>query len=455
MPESTKRFAWINIWMMAFAVAGIWLVWPRPENPERFRAMEAIAPLVGVFVIGFFRVPISFYYEAGKDSRPTLDDMARLYLQAWRQLWSQRWLLWVFGAVLALILLAAFANMALQPARPTDRMEIPESEDRTNIVFSSPIVGPAVASTDGHFIPSVGGTGGGSAGVPILALALAGFLIYLSAYAKRLMDDPRYSSQAGLIRLLAAPIVLILVAAAVCTPIAWERFLTLCSASYSGQGQPQSEWMLHVTLGLGAWLVVLLLTAFLVSGVLGSLVRVKRNEAVTLDTFLRDVVRCFSPIAGFYLLLAVLSLALLLITSNPAGMNSGPAAVSLAVARVIRWLVVVLMFVPFAIVSHGLGALQGIGRGVRDWFSHGADSLSFVALGITFISIAEILKEIPSRVLYVYSNDHSYIWVLLGYVNAAILTATPILITAFMIVAVWEFYWRISRSSLRGHSVIP
>lgn len=447
MTENSKRFAWVNIWMMAFAVIGIWLVYPNWHASAWFDTIRVAVPLMIVLLVGFLNMQKSLQHESGKHRWPNLEDTALLYVQAWKELWSHRWLVRVFGAVLALILLAVLANMAMQPARPADRMGTPAGLEGIRMVFSMPIAGPAIASSIGDFLPGIGGIGAGTAGVPILALALIAFTVYLAIYSKRLIDDSECSRQAGFLRSLAAPLVMMLAAVAVGTPIAWTRFVAGFDRAGSGYGQPPSGWMLHLVLGLGSWLVVFLLTAFVVSGVLGSLARAKRNEVVTLDTFLRDVIRYSGPIAGFYLLFAVLGIVFLPLMSSPGGMSAGLANVTMALAGAIQWLTVLLMFVPSAIVLRDIGAFQGIRSGLRDWLSHWAEALSFVALGITFISVVDALKEIPSNVLRLYSNPQVFGWELLGYVNAAMLMTVRLLVTAFMMVAVWEFYWRISRSS--------
>jgi hypothetical protein len=71
--------------------------------------------------------------------------------------------------------------------------------------------------------------------------------------------------------------------------------------------------------------------------------------------------------------------------------------------------------------------------------------LPFVALGITLISVPGILCEIPTILLRSYPGE-SALRSALGYLNVGVDRAIVLLVTAVMMVAVWEFYQGIVRA---------
>ncbi|HUV04507.1 MAG TPA: hypothetical protein VMX94_05315, partial [Armatimonadota bacterium] len=102
--------------------------------------------------------------------------------------------------------------------------------------------------------------------------------------------------------------------------------------------------------------------------------------------------------------------------------------------------ILLLMFAPYAVIVRGTGAWGSIRAGFRDWISHAGDVISFVALGITFVSVLLMLRDAVWAAASVWLNKLSPLTMLTGAAGALI----SALLAAFMAVAVWEFYWRIA-----------
>lgn len=446
MEKNSKEFPWANIWMMAFAVAGIWLLLPRAHNPGTFWSIWALWPLVGIFVLGFLRMPAGLYYESDGGQRTTMNDMARLYLGALKQVFRQRWMLGLLGSVLALVLLGTIVSLATQPARPDDDVLRSTPIDRPSITsVPAQALKEAVSSAPDAFLPSIHVTRT-AMHTAVLALALIAFLAWLAAFSRRAADDPQQSVRADFFRAAAPPILIVLAAVAVATPIAWFRYLAAIEqwrAANAGMPPPDA---LMLAVAFGGAFCALLLDALLVSGIMGSLARTGRGESVTFGSFLSDIVRYFRPMAGFYLFIIVVSL-ILYGAMRAAADEQRIMNFTWNAGIAVQWLSVLLMFVPPAIVLRDIGASKGIRTGVRDWFANWGDALAFVALAITFISIVGALGRVPEQIAHWYSQPRSLGWTALGYAGPFIHTAVTLLITAVMMIAVWEFYRRITRDA--------
>ena len=444
MEKSSKEFPWANIWMMAFAVIGIRLLWPRGGNPGTFWSIWALWPLVGIFVLGFLRMPAGLYYDSDGGQRTTLNDMARLYLGALTQVFRQRWMLGLLGSVLALVLLGTIVGLATQPARPRDDVLRSTPIDRSSVTFvPAQALKEAVSSAPDDFLPSIHVTRT-AMHTAVLALALIALLAWLAAYSRRVADDPQQSDRASFFRAAAPPIVIVLAAVAVATPIAWFRYLAgIEQWRAAGAGIPPSG-MLMTVLALGGGFCALLMDALLVSGILGSLARTGRSQSVTFGSFLSDIVRYFRPMAGFFLLWVAVGLMIFGLMSVSGNDNQGLMRFAWNAGIAVQWLSVLLMFVPSAVVLRDIGAFRAIRTGVRHWFANWSDALSFVALGITFISTVGALGRVPEQIARWYSQPQSLGWTAFGYASPIVQTAFTLLITAVMMVAIWEFYRRIT-----------
>lgn len=445
MEKNSKEFPWANIWMMAFAVAGIRLLWPSGGNPGTFWSIWALWPLVGIFVLGFLRMPAGLYYESDGGQRTTLNDVARLYLGALMQVFRQRWMLGLLGSVLALVLLGTIVSLATQPARPHDDVLRSRSMGRPSaMLVPAQALKEAVSSAPDDFLPSIHVTRT-AMHTAVLALALIAFLAWLAAYSRRMTNDAQ-SDRADFFRAAAPPILIVLAAVAVATPIAWFRYLAAIEqwrAANAGMPPPDA---LMLAVAFGGAFCALLLDALLVSGIMGSLARTGRGESVTFGSFLSDIVRYFRPMAGFYLFIIVVSL-ILYGAMRAAADEQRIMNFTWNAGIAVQWLSVLLMFVPSAIVLRDIGAFKGIRTAVRDWFANWGDALAFVALGITFISIVGALGRVPEQIARWYSQPQSLGWTAFGYASPLIHTAFTLLITAVTMIAVWEFYRRITQDA--------
>ncbi len=461
MTEDSKRFAWVNIWMMVFAVVGIWLVWPHHRtfvDPSRgfnwYGALQVIIPLGIVFLVGFFRMPISLYYEAGRSQRPTMDDVARLYLDALKTVFRQKWILWLFGAMLALTVLAGCINTWLEYIRFRQFSDFttsgwspgfPGSVEEWLLVLPKQL-SSAVNMAMGRFLPSSGLGEHGIAALllPVILLAL---VIWLSRRLRSLPDEPQYV----LMRKALFPVTLVSIVF-----IAFPLTELIMSIPRAGaEFGPSTAYLVTsmVASGLGIVLRTLFSGAF-VAGLGGSLLRMKRGEPVNIESFQQDVVRYLVPVAGVYLLLAALYLLFFLGEGIP-GMvvltrSNFRAGWPNTVGRIIQDLLdivkILAMFAPFAVIVRDTGAWQEIKESSRQWFARSGDVISFVALGLSFMGAVLTVGNL-SWGLAASGYPRVFPPMPVEWLRVAIDSAFKVFVSAVMAVAVWEFYWRITRSS--------
>lgn len=467
MTGSTKRFAWINIWMMASSAAGIWLVYPSMYQHDVYWAFEAIIPLAVVFLVGLSRMPLSFHYGTGAGGRPTLEDTARLYLDALRHVFRQRWILWLFGSILALTLLAGCINTWLEYARYSGeftasgerawRLWIPAGYADWMFMLPHQLLS-AVSISLGRFLPSSGIGADGIAAMltPLILLVL---VIWIGRRLSALRDEPDPGGQVELIRAALVPLALI---AAVFIVFLVLEGRAMSSPSLRGEW-PDTGLLVASMAGSGIAIVLhALFTGTLVAGIGGSLLRVKRGESVTADSFRQDVVRYVLPVAGVYLLLAGVRVLLYLGEGIPAMMafyrNNHEAGWTDIAGRSVRefldLLYILAMFAPFAVILRESGAWQGIKDSLREWSAHKVDAVSFAALGMSFMSLALTVGNLLSAVARGHSVAEYMTFamppMIFQMLSTAISAIFRVLVAAVMAVAVWEFYWRISRSSERA-----
>lgn len=433
MTESSKRFAWINIWMMAFSFAAICLVYPRGRQPDWYSAMQAIVPLAVVFLIGFFRMPVSFYY-GGKTHRPNLNDMAGLYLDAIRQVFRQKWILWLFGSILGIQLVGWFVESRItEPylaSRYADTMSgggipVPQMPfGEWMVTRFGHFLSDSVPAALGRFFPGMG-LDLFTIALSIVALMLSISAIWLLVRLRSRSGDVRSPQISDSLRRLLLPLALVSAAMALCTPILLVRSL---------QGYDYGAVTYAFRIG-GGMLVLVPFVAALIGGFSASMARVMSGQAVTVESFVQDAMDYLMPVAGVLLILALAGAAFfvpeLIYLSH-----LGPTAPKV-LQTTNRMFNLLVMFAPFAVVIRQTGAWQGIKDGIRDWVAHAGDVISFVALGITFISISLTLQDVAADLIPMRYS----------LANMPIGGVVSMLVTAVMAVAVWEFYWRITRSS--------
>ena len=102
-----KRVPWVNLWMMAFGGAGIWVIADTFFSTDSIypyggTVVIAIVVLGGVGLVGFVRLPLSFFSESSQKGLTNLSHIAGVYVNAWKGVWRRKWILVLFGLIAAL-----------------------------------------------------------------------------------------------------------------------------------------------------------------------------------------------------------------------------------------------------------------------------------------------------------------------------------------------------------------
>ena len=396
-----------------------------------------------IWVVGFIRLPIMFFYEPGEPKLINLNHLAGVYLRGWKGLWRRKWMLWVFGLVGVVNLLAGLGEQILS----THYLAAKYEESLRNM-GAVPVHGfqtlvgkfPEVTrDTLNWFFPRTG-LSNYTGGIVLTAAALVIALPWLYLRLGRLRREETYSRDAQFLQiaLLSAGVVAVAILATV--PRNFILGLQGMAEGSSGSYDPTS--MLLIT--GGAWLLVEAgLNAFLIAGLLGLL---KDGGRITVDLFVRNAVCHFRPVAGVYFLLAVVTgiFGLLPLSKTLAQPSYSTLQTYLAVWSIVSAGFLVLMLVPFVIVVRGIGAWEGIKLGVGQWFRSAGQAVSFIALGVTFLIPVLLAKTAIGLLL----PQRAVKSIALAPVNVAV----DILLTAVMLLAVWEFYQLISKGEMVDQS---
>jgi len=315
----------------------------------------------------------------------------------------------------------------------------------------------AVSLSLGRFLPSTGLGTDGVAGFlpPVILLVL---VIWLSRRLGTATYETQDARHAELIRKALFPVAL--ASAACMILLAIQQVAFMSQATLSGF-RPSTGLMVASMVGGGIGIVLrALFTGAVIAGLGGSLLRMKLGETVTTGPFRQDVVRYLVPVTGVYLLLTGVYFLFYVVEGIPAMVvlarsnyhSTWPLAVGRAVQDFIDALYILAMFAPFAVIIRETGAWQGIKAGMRDWAAHAWDVICFAALGISFMSAVLTASNLCSSMLHGYSLDMDLVMPPLSvtWLRIAIDSTFRVLVSAVMAVAVWEFYWRISRSSERA-----
>lgn len=445
-----KRVPWVNLWMMVFSAAGIAVVaygfsgtYGIPGGPMRITIM-ALVILGTVGLVGFIRLPFTFFYEPGEPGILNLNHLARVYLTAWKGLWRRKWMLRVFGMVAGVDLLAWLIESMLT------RRYLAAGGGQFGMHNATPLkdlpgamaAELAEITTDalGWFSPRTG-LSSGTIGIVVISALLILALPWVYLRLDRLRRQAAYSADARFVQWALISLGIIGVAILASVPrtyiIGLQSFAqgdhSHWSAAIRASSRASYAWML-AEVGL---------SAFLIGGLIGSLKR--ENERVTLDSFLETAAHYFKPLAGLYLLLAGVAFAFQLFPFIVTGGTPSNRFMEAYLAVISLMTVINLLFllVPFTIVTGELGAWKGIKRGVREWFSHAGQMISLIALGITFLMPVLLLQEAVSRLLLPFST--------VGIAVMPLRVAVILVLTAVMLLAVWGFYRLILGEQEAGH----
>ncbi|MDO8587850.1 MAG: hypothetical protein Q7T82_12525 [Armatimonadota bacterium] len=456
------RTRYASIFMMAFPVV-VLLLMLRATPPGRsnaFLSLQSRNPaqlilLAAIFLIGLVRMPPSPW-----DRKPlSLSAIANVYAGAWRQLWRHRWILWIFGGVVVISLVGFLAaNYPFTARFATERnrlvaAQVGSAEEAGRRVVERALSAPISAVLS--FFPTVErpSSAGGFLAHSVVFMIGA---IWLLRKLKRMRLEPAQASGAQWLQIGLIPIAVCflglglvleraLIGSYLATVPVSPRTYTIPGMPGMRNGPPNigvfggpRAWTnLEVALPWAEGIYYLILSGLLIAGLAGSLKRLKLGQSVTVESFVKDVALHSKPVVAAYLVTGGVGLIFSLPMYAPMvfGRTISTAMMSLSAF----WLVVPLLFmlVPYAAVARNVGAWQGIKSGLRDILANAWGSATFVALGITLLSIPLILHGLLRHSLrYWYGIPQS--------IGVAVISAVVYaVIGAFMAVAVWDYYWLI------------
>ena len=423
------RIPWLNMWMMFFAIVSAGMaLYGFLGLHARFTRADLVVALI---ILGTVAITAVLRLPAREKSTPTLNDLAGVYLNAWKQLWRRNWVLRFFGLIAGVDLLASLAATLLTMHFIGDRV-IKGTPPLDYLERMLPrMLSSLVSISLGSFMPRSGLSSGLSV---FFAAALLLALPWLLVRLRRLRKEEAYAKEAQFLQIALISGAIIAAAVIVLTP--WEYALhrqahPLPHQYWSVVGLKEDLWRLVHSSVLGAAII---------AGLIGSL---KAGDAkVTVDSFLRNSARYFKPLAGLYLLINVVMV--LSVAGPQYGLRIAPVWYMYYVSGLITPALVLLMFVPFSAVMRDTGTWDSIKGGLRDWFANAWQVISFAAVGVTFLTMSKIIRDI----LLFWTPRMSWSRIALQPVQVAI----NVLIAAIMLLAVWEFYQLISKGETVGES---
>lgn len=448
MDENGKT-PWFNIWMVFVSTAGLWLTYQHiilTQQPRPMWINDIVAALASLLVgvIAVVRWPKPSCGEAVQGTK--LDEISGVYASAWRTLWRQKWLLGMFGFVLGIRIIGVLIDTcvylwARQGGSPNSPWDGTPWTVRLIASLSSGFV-LGQGSILGDFTPRTGSSTHAPALV-LFGLAILISLVWVRKYLRRLSTDPEYGRDAQSLLPFIAPVAIVTLAIVAGT--SWDYVQTLSMfmhahpvslpVAYGGHGAPgiptmhsQPDTLPHTFAGhraVGVGLMRSLSGAILggiiygalISGLGVSLGRIKHGEQITKEAFARAAVRYFKPVAGIYL-------ALMLVPDIFIAGHTG-------------FLIKLLfIFAPYVVVFKDTGAWQALRQSAQVWFRNPSDTLAFFAAGYSIIAIVTTALYTAQRFI------PPAMWPYVPYTIAY--TVVSMILTAFMAIAVWEFYWRVS-----------
>ncbi|MDO8586814.1 MAG: hypothetical protein Q7T82_07200 [Armatimonadota bacterium] len=451
-PDDGFGVPWVSLWMVLFSIGIIYLIFREKSGPivfaygsfieSRGALALAILTLLVALPAGAIQVIRHFYQLPFRIAPPNLDNLVGIYLEAWKTLWRHRWIPAVFGAVAlisafgALLQTVLIERLASSAAPGLEGPPGHSALDFGNLVVYT--LGKAVVKSTGRatgqFFLMVGHEPSIESFL-IISVVFVGLALWLGKRIKALRSAPELAAPATLVDNIVLPLAIAFLGVAIVA-------LRYSVASYSSfkEGRSLPDEILWISIvGMILALCYTVVTSLLVGGIVGSFKRLKQNKPVTGDSFLRDVIRYFNPALRVYTLLWVIGAAMsLILLVRMRGNVFGPAwEWSFGAWHIWSLALPVFMFLPYAYVVHKPGTPGGLRLGIRDWFAHPWQALSFVAVGFTFLMVvycvsalmAEAIRFLPG---WAYTATDIIYGLLLG-----------VLVNSWMAVAVWEFYWQL------------
>lgn len=463
----SKRDLWVGLAMVLFAALGLWVLvghlLPVTELYRQgswsgvflIRHLGYLVALVAILIVLVSGIRITFrsMNHRPESTGEVPGGLTDLYLSAVDLLRRQRWLLWLFGLVVAVNLLGTLLDFGLARHYMQNRVrEFQQPGPNSPIVYDAAYVRhviirsllPSVRMGLERAYPRFGiQTSTGTSVMWILAFVPAAIWAHrrLAGLIARSPEDARLRFAQNLM----IPIAIV----SLPTAVVLAANIAQVYAGYGRNGHFSYFPLLSVP-GLAAYLLrSVVLKAFLMAGFVGSLARVTRSDHVTADSFVEDSARHWLPISGFYLLLTLVGLA----SGIPAELSrstAGQGSPTHALPDVILWLssiwnVVLLSsaFVPFAIVSSGLGARRGIAVGLRQWLAGASSAIAVAAFAIVLDAVLRLfMMAFPS-------SGPSYASIG-GLLYSFAVSLIDVLCAAVVTLAFWMLYRRLNLNAECG-----
>ena len=438
--DDDYKFPWFCAWMIFISATGLWTTVSQVLHGDAYIVAGCLVGSVIFAALGI--VGIWHWREASRTRDGAMQQILRPYRTAWNDLFRRRWLFAAFGCVWAVNLLGGMPGQVGLGWRTEGIYSYGASGVWDRLLSLTPgAIRGAADTLLARFFPGPGFQHS-PVQLALLALVVLVACILIRRRLTRLAEETEYADGARFVTMLTVPLVIASLAVAVGSPLV--HLMTVAHVSEAAAkhsplaGYRPQFGVMALTNLLGALYTVAVSAAFM-AGLAGSLRRQGQDEVISADTFLRDVVRWFRPLAGVYLMMVVayfvaglpVLLRLLISPRAPSlGIVEGLGAVLPIAASLL------FAFSPYAVVTHGLKPVGALQRSVQDWSRRPWQVVSFVAAGIAILIIpAAALLLIPGLV-----PVRGLANVLAGTVSVTART----LIVAFLAVAVWEFYRRIS-----------
>lgn len=410
-----------SIWMIAIGAGGVYLAHDAWFNPNRFvtigaqqyiaiglMGMTCIAGLVHLlYMIGCF---------FGESELPSLSCILGVYYKAWQTLRSG-WILIPFAVFMALrilgnlishiegqVMLRRFYHQALVGPPPF----------YSGMEFLSRLFLPGANRLAYSILPSAGvHLKNFDGGLFALIFILGSVRLYrgLEGYER----DDYCAEGVSFLRKIFVPLVVLL-------SVSIFLFGFLNYEQLSIMMPPSMRNMQWGYLDLLFQVCNVVLSGFLMGGILGQLLGVREGRHPSLDGFLRDSVRWSKPLTGISLVALLPSLVWF------------HAEV---IADILKYAVVAgLMFAPYSAVVEGCGVKRAFAKSLRFWKENWTNVASLLAAGVSVVLPLSMILIIPYELAFRAYGKNSLELFPAGipYLLGAMVTGV------FFLVAAWELY---------------
>jgi hypothetical protein len=438
-----KRSPWINLWMAGFSIAGIWLIASSIASHSHASLADEIIGIVIyviVFSVAFWRLPSPLLPQPDETQLGGMGEIVDVYVRAWQKLWSEKWILRLFGVIALIGALDSLYGSWITGHFMASRgggLYHPLSVGSYLTFLMSTLTNRTINSWS-FFHLTIGIRQ--SLGM-VAALALV-ILLTSSLKLKRraigLASDPQIGRTA---RRVASAMTPAMIVAVVISIWAGASSIIYIRSLHSSAG-PSSHWLMFVPSMLWYLLLNVFVRPLFFGGFLGSLQRSGRQEAVTVDSFLKDGITHLPSLFQYFLLLLIIPFVYEIVPSlsfllRPDGPYIGFPSYAWTFRRAFDIFTLFLIFVPYVIVMSSCRLLPGMRSGLRLWFRKAGDVVSFLALGTTLVVTLLIVEDVTVHMMFA---PLSPFLAIIGSIWAVITAA----LAAYMAVAVWELYRYIS-----------